>query len=128
MVPPSGPSRLFSWTAPRFSHPILRGLRARPVLCPKKFVITRVATGASMGIPPPRRSRPYRTGALSHVIGSIIAAVREDDVPLDGCATRCGSLLFSLLRNGVGGTLVFLRLTKEKGGGGCEGSFCCWLG
>jgi hypothetical protein len=46
MVPPSGPSRLFSWAAPRFSHPIQRGLRSRPVLCPQKFVITRVATGA----------------------------------------------------------------------------------
>src|SRR5215212_3045436 len=28
---------------------------------------------------------------------------------------------------GWGGTLFFLRLTKEKGGGGCEGSFYCCL-
>ena len=39
--------------------------------------------------------------------------MREDDVPLDGCATRCDSLLFSLLCDGMGGTLVFLRLTIE---------------
>src|SRR5215212_8861285 len=34
---------------------------------------------------------------------------------------------FSLLCGGMGGTLFFLRLTKEKGGGGCEGSFYCCL-
>ena len=39
MVPPSGPSRLFSLAAPRFSQPILRGLRSRPVLCPQSLIL-----------------------------------------------------------------------------------------
>src|SRR5215212_10247526 len=46
-------------------------------------------------------------------------------VPLDGCTIGSGSLLFTLLRNGAG-VSHFSSAQQEKGGGECEGLFCCW--